>query len=44
MKKKRRDTIMNEMLKQVVTFLQENVLMANVLSGTTVNWFCWHCD
>ena len=30
---------MNEMLKQVVTFLQENVLMANVLSGTTVLGF-----
>ena len=30
---------MNEMLNQVVTFLQENVLMANVLSGTTVIGF-----
>lgn len=30
---------MNEMLNQVVTFLQENVLMANVLSGTTVVGF-----
>lgn len=30
---------MNEMLNQVVTFLQDNVLMANVLSGTTVVGF-----
>lgn len=30
---------MNEMLNQVVTFLQENVLMANLLSGTTVIGF-----
>ena len=30
---------MNEMLNQVVTFLQDNVLMANVLSGTTVIGF-----
>lgn len=30
---------MNEILNQVVTFLQENVLMANVLSGTTVVGF-----
>ena len=30
---------MNEMLNQVVTFLQDNVLMANVLSGTTVFGF-----
>ncbi len=30
---------MNEILNQVVNFLQENVLMANVLSGTTVIGF-----
>lgn len=30
---------MNEILNQVVNFLQENVLMANVLSGTTVVGF-----